>query len=235
MNDTSNSLRPEILLEDGPLLAISKPPGLLTQSHRAELTLESWAKAHLRAKYHKPGNVYLGIPHRLDRPVSGVIVFARNSKAAARLAEQFREHQVEKVYYAVLERPLPQPVGTLQNWLLKSRQVSKVQVVPEGTPGARRAVLDFRTIEQRDDGRTLVEVTPRTGRTHQIRVQLAHCAAPIVGDIRYGGLVPAAAGWPAHAIALHARQLTLLHPVRYETLTIMAPMPPCWRDLARIP
>lgn len=236
----------QVLLEDGPLLAVSKPAGLLTQGVPAGLpTLEAQVRAFLKEKYHKPGNVYLGIPHRIDRPVSGVVVFARNSKAAARLAEQFRNRQVRKIYWGIVEHP-PEPAeGTLVDWLLKVPDQAQVEVVPPETPGAREARLTYRTLGSGPAG-CLVEITLETGRMHQIRVQFASRGWPIVGDRQYGAAmtfgshlpgnpssdatdaVAAVDGYRQQPIALHARHLTLLHPVRYDEVTITAPLPEGW-------
>lgn len=237
-----------LLLEDGPLLAFNKPAGLLTQGvpHGAQLaaggeipTLESQVKAFLKTKYNKPSGVYLGIPHRLDRAVSGVVVFAKNSKAAARLAEQFRDRQVRKVYLAVVETAPTAPAGTLEDWLLKDPVEAHVTVAPLGTPGAKLARLSYRVLPEtgHDLGGRLLEIELETGRMHQIRVQLASRGWPIWGDIAYGGTHPWAAP-PANAasldsrqqtIALHARKLILRHPVRYDEVSIEAPLPDVWQ------
>ncbi|MSR59963.1 MAG: RNA pseudouridine synthase [Planctomycetaceae bacterium] len=261
---------PQILIEDGPLLAVNKPAGLLTLGASEGIpTLERQVKAWLKQRYDKPGNVYLGIPHRLDRPVSGVVVFSRNSKGAARLAEQFRERQVRKVYWALVERA-PQPdEGELVDWLLKTPDQAHVEVVAADTPGAREARLRYRVIDAaavasnaeiriksslaQDGGtsddvatrerlllprfetggdRRLLEIELLTGRMHQIRVQLASRGWPVFGDVQYGAAPLAthdAAADPRDApIALHARSLTVRHPVRYEPLTIEAPLPANW-------
>lgn len=255
-----------ILLEDGPVLAVDKPAGLLTLGGTHGVpTLERQVKAWLKERYHKPGNVYLGIPHRLDRPVSGVVVFARNSKAAARLAEQFRERQVRKVYWAILERAPDPPEGELVDWLVKVPDEARVEIVSATTPGAREARLRYRVsgsgvlttnAELRmettgseasnsrplrispfeTEGRTLVEIELLTGRMHQIRAQLGARGWPVVGDAQYGATtllrnVPDLDPRDA-PIALHARSLTILHPIRYEPLTIEAPVPPLWRELS---
>ena len=227
----------DILCEDGPILAVNKPAGLLTLGAVAGVpTLERLVKQFLREKYEKPGNVYLGIPHRLDRPVSGVIVFARNSKAAARLAEQFRERQVRKIYWALVERVPDSPAGELVDWLLKTPDQAHVEVVSSQATGAREARLRYRTLETDVAGglenRTLLEIEPLTGRTHQIRVQLATRGWPIVGDGQYGATTSIgslrAADPRDEPIALHARSLTFKHPVRYDSLTITAPLPEFW-------
>ena len=224
----------DILLEDGPLLAINKPSGIITQgAPRGVDGLVELTKRHLKEKYHKPGNVYLGIPHRLDRPVSGVVVFSRNSKCAARLAEQFAQRQVRKVYWAALERPPAESSGTLIDWIDRIPDQPRVEIAAEQTPGARRAELSYRLLETRR-GRALVEVELQTGRMHQIRVQFASRGCPIVGDAQYGAkstFAGATSGEREGAIALHARSLTLLHPIRYDPVTIVAPPPAAWREL----
>ncbi|HUG93270.1 MAG TPA: RNA pseudouridine synthase [Planctomycetaceae bacterium] len=225
----------EILCEDAPVVAVNKPAGVITQGAPPGVdSLADLVREYLKRKYSKPGNVYLGLVHRLDRPVSGVVVFARNSKAAARLSEQFREHRVRKVYHAVVER-LPDPEsGTLTDWLLRDRDAARVRLVPAETPGAREAVLHYRTLG-RQRGRAWLEIEPATGRMHQIRVQLAARGWAIVGDHKYGArteLVPPrpVERWQA-PIALHARSLTLKHPIRYDDLTIAAPLPEEWDQL----
>jgi len=186
-------------------------------------TLDRMVKRYLKEKYQKPGNVFLGIVQRLDRPVSGVILFARTSKAAARLAEQFREGTIEKVYWAVVEGEVATPAGTLVDWLRKDQDARRVLVVEPESAGARQAVLHFQK-RGGHGGLTFLEIRPQTGRTHQLRVQMAHHAHPIYGDARYGSVHTF-----EHAIALHARALTFLHPVRYEPITLTADVPRTWR------
>jgi 23S rRNA pseudouridine1911/1915/1917 synthase len=176
----------EILLEDGPVLVVNKPAGLLTQGVPHGIpTLESQVKAHLKSRYNKPGNVYLGIPHRLDRPVSGVVVFARNSKAARRLAEQFQQRQVRKLYWGVVERA-PEPTdGTLTDWILKLQDQARAEIVAPETPRARECTLRYRTLATSAE-HTLLEIELETGRMHQIRVQFASRGWNLVGDFAYG-------------------------------------------------
>lgn len=225
-----------ILYEDGPVLAVNKPAGLLTLgAHDPAIpTLERQVRGYLKHKYHKPGNVYLGIPHRLDRPVSGVILFARNSKAAGRLAEQFRERQVEKIYWGITVREPEVPSGSLTDWLLKEPDKAHVHVVPPETPDARQAVLHYRVVGTTPLG-TLLEIELETGRMHQIRVQLAARGWNILGDVQYGAerllLNPEPADPTMNPIALHARQIKFLHPVRYDAVTVVAPLPETWGDL----
>jgi len=225
----------EILLEDGPVLAVHKPAGLLTLGAHPEIpTLERQIKDWIKARFQKPGNVYLGIPHRLDRPVSGVLLFARNSKAAARLAEQFRTRQVHKIYWGITTQPPDPPQGTLVDCLLKTPDQAHVTVVPPETPGAREAILHYRTVCQTPLG-PLLEIELETGRMHQIRVQLAHQGWPIVGDLQYGAQRLLVEQLPEdktlNPIALHARQITFLHPVRYDSVTVVAPIPANWGNL----
>ena len=233
MAESSNAL--EILYEDGPVLAVNKPAGLLTQGvPHGIATLEAQVKAYLKERYHKPGNVYLGIPHRLDRPVSGVIVFARNSKAARRLAEQFQQRHVQKLYWGVTERGPDPAHGALTDWLIKIADEARVEVVAPATVSARKCSLRYETLARLRGG-CLLEIEPETGRMHQIRAQLGTRGWPIVGDRQYGAatlLIAAPADDPRSApIALHARRLTFLHPIHYEPVTVTAPVPPHWEPL----
>lgn len=221
-----------ILFEDNHCLAVSKPAPLLTQGVPPGIvTLESMVKSYLKERYHKAGNVYLGIPHRLDRPVSGVVVFARNTKAARRLAEQFQNRQVTKIYWAAVEGEVQPEVGDWHDWVIKHADEARAECVPAGTPGARPASLQYRRLSVRD-GCSLLEIQPLTGRMHQIRVQTASRGWPVLGDVLYGSTRPF--GPPAdlpreRVIALHAHQLTFLHPIRYEPITLTAPLPETWR------
>jgi 23S rRNA pseudouridine1911/1915/1917 synthase len=214
----------EVLYEDNHCLAIWKPSGALTTHFDGtEETLDRAVKQYLKDKYQKPGNVFLGVVHRLDRLVSGVLLFARTSKAAARLSEQFREGTVEKLYWAVVEGELESAAGTLEDWLWKDRERGRVEVVEPQTPHSRQALLHYQRKAVYED-LTWLEVRPQTGRTHQLRVQLAHHGFPIYGDAKYGSIHTF-----NKSIALHARSLTFLHPVRYEPITLVAEPPPVWR------
>jgi 23S rRNA pseudouridine1911/1915/1917 synthase len=212
----------EILYEDNHCLAISKPAGAVSAHFQGtEETLDREVKRYLKDKYKKPGNVFLGVVHRLDRAVTGVLLFARTSKAAARLSEQFREGTVEKVYWAVVEGNVESQAGSLEDWLIKIDK--HVEVVPPGSPGSRQALLHF-TKKANHSDMTWLEVRPQTGRTHQLRVQLAHHGHPIYGDAKYGSIRTFGSG-----IGLHARSLTFLHPVRYEPITLVAEVPRTWK------
>jgi 23S rRNA pseudouridine1911/1915/1917 synthase len=214
----------DILYEDNHCLAIVKPAGRLSTHYEGrEETLDREVKAYLKDRYHKPGNVFLGIVHRLDRPVSGVLLFARTSKAAARLAEQFRAGTIEKIYWAIVEGEVQRMAGSLEDWLRKDREAGRVEVVEPHEKGARQALLHYHR-RASHGGLTWLEVRPQTGRTHQLRVQLAHHGHPIYGDAKYGAVHTF-----GPAIGLHARALTFLHPVRHEPVTLTAEVPRTWR------
>lgn len=225
----------DVLCEDGPVIAVNKPSGIITQGapHGVD-SLVALVKQYLKTKYEKPGNVYLGVPHRLDRPVSGVVLFSRNSKCAARLSDQFARRQVKKVYLAVLERPPTPRAGALEDWLYRIPDQSRVEISTEDHPDAKRARLTYRTLATAN-GKALVEVALETGRMHQIRIQFGSRGCPILGDDQYGARHHLPGGPVGNArikpIALHARQLTILHPIRYDELTITAPVPKYWEPL----
>jgi 23S rRNA pseudouridine1911/1915/1917 synthase len=214
----------DILFEDNHLLAVYKPAGVLVQGDETrDPTLVEAAKAWLKDKYGKPGNVYLGLVHRLDRPVAGVLLFAKTSKAASRLSAQFREGRVEKVYRAVVEGKPDPPAQRLSGFLVKDAARRRSRVVRTATTGARKAVLDYQVLASEGDV-SLLEVIPRTGRSHQVRVQLAAIGHPILGDVKYGARTPL----PDATIALYARELRLEHPTRGEMVEIAAGPPPGW-------
>ena len=231
-----------VLFEDNHCLAVAKPAPLLTQGVSVHpirgpiLTLEGQAKDYLRQRYQKKGNVYLGIPHRLDRPVSGVVLFARNTKAAQRLAEQFQKRQVTKTYWAVVEGNVEPAEGNWEDWLRKVPEEARSERAQLGAAGARHALLHYRRLKSGADC-SLLEIQLETGRMHQIRIQAASRDHPIRGDVLYGARLPF--GPPAdqprdRIIALHARSLTFLHPIRYEPVTVVAPLPEVWQELELI-
>ena len=214
----------EILHEDNHLLVVNKPAGLPTQGvAEGVASVVTAAKAYLKQKYTKPGNVFLGVVSRLDSTVSGVLVLARTSKAAARLTEQFRSGTAEKTYWALVEQPPNPAEGELSHWVLKDDHLMRMTIVPRRTAGAQQARLSFRTLKQ-DRQRTLLEVRLHTGRKHQIRLQLASIGAPVIGDRKYGSRTPFAEG----AIALHSARLAIEHPTTRERLQFEAPLPKSW-------
>ncbi len=226
----------EVICEDGPVIAVNKPPGLISQGAPIGTPcLIGLVKDYLKHKYDKPGEVYLGVPHRIDRPVSGVVVFSRNSKCAARLAEQFAERVVKKTYLAVLERPPNEEAGTLTDWLYRIPNEPKVIVCGPDHEDAKQAILHYKVL-QRAKGRALVEIDLGTGRMHQIRIQLGSRGWPIIGDDQYGSTVlfPGISRETQREspIALHAARLIIQHPVRYEPLPILAPVPRTWNEFA---
>ncbi len=215
----------DILYEDNHVIAVNKPCGWPSAHFGGdEETIDRVVKAYLKEKYAKPGKVFLGVVHRLDKPVSGVLMFARTSKSAARLSEQFRENLIEKTYWAVVEgaSELP-PAGTFEDWLKKEPIAGQVEVVDPDTYEAKQALLHY-TVRGTHGGLTLVEIRPQTGRTHQLRVQFASRGWPIYGDGKYGSKFGFGVG-----IGLHAKELTFLHPTRHEPITLAADVPRTWR------
>lgn len=218
----------DVLFEDNHCLAVNKPAGLLAQGDETgEPSLVDLARDYLRARYAKPGNVFVGLVHRLDRPTSGVVLLARTSKGADRLAAQFRAGTIRKVYRAVVEGTPAEDEGEWSDRLAKDEARNVVGVVPPGDPRGRDAHLAFRVLG-RHGGTSTVEVIPTTGRGHQIRVQLASRGMPIVGDRKYGARSTLLARDGHPRVALHAFELTFRHPTRPESLTITAPMPADW-------
>lgn len=221
---------PDILFEDHHLIVVNKPAPLLTQSPPGIASLESMVKEYIKVKHHKPAGVYLGIPHRLDRPVSGVVCFARNTKAAQRVHQQFQEHRVKKIYWALVAGTVDPDAGCWEDWVRKRPEQSRVERALEGEPGAKLAMVGFRVL-QRLASCTLIELAPLTGRMHQLRVQSAWRGHPVLGDIAYGSTLPfgpTATEPRERVIALHARSLSLTHPFRREELTWIAPLPGYW-------
>lgn len=222
-----------ILYEDPHLVAVNKPAPLLTQAPPGVPNLEALVKAYIKEKYAKPAGVYLGVPHRLDRPVTGVVVFARNTKAAQRVHAQFHDRTVRKVYWAAVASEVTPAAGRWEDWLRKVPDEARTVRAEPNEPGAKLATLDYRVLRPVPGG-TLVEFHPLTGRMHQLRVQSAWRGHPVFGDTAYAAAP--AFGPPAelprdHVIALHARRLEIVHPFTKERLVVEAPLPDYWQPL----
>jgi len=215
----------KVIHEDNHLLAVDKPAGLLVQGDRSgDATLLEAARLYLKEKYAKPGNVYVGLVHRLDRNVSGVVLLARTSKAASRLSAAFRAGDVTKVYLAVCHGRLPAAADRVRAWLSAAgdgRGVTRAAAEP--FDGARESILAYR-VRGEAGPVSLVEIRPVTGRRHQIRAQLALLGCPLLGDVKYG----APRGLPEHRLALHALRLEVAHPVGGDRLVLEAPPPADW-------
>ena len=209
-----------VLFEDNHILAVEKPPGLLSQGDRTgDRTLSDWAKDYLKEKYNKPGDVYLGLVHRLDRPTGGVMVLCRTSKAAARVSEQFRQHQVRKTYLAICKgRPRKDSAELVHHLLFDEKSM---RAIAEQTPvkGSKLAQLSYKVLRYcpRTDS-SLLSVEPRSGRKHQIRVQLSTAGYPLIDDVKYSG--GGSKGKRTEAIGLWAHKISLTHPVKKTNLTL---------------
>lgn len=211
-----------VLYEDNHLIIVNKQAGEIVQGDKTgDTPLSDIVKEWLKEKHNKPGNVYLGVVHRLDRPVSGVVLFAKTSKALPRLNKMFAEHdKVSKTYWAIVQNRPQASKGTLTHWLTRQEKNNTARAYDREVPGAKKAVLDYELIAS-GDRYHLLEIHLHTGRHHQIRCQLAKMGCPIKGDLKYG----APRSNPDGSISLHARNLTLEHPVSHETISVTAPVP----------
>lgn len=209
----------QILYEDNHIIIVNKLPGDLVQADVHEgKTLRDDVKEYIKQKYGKPGGVFLGVVHRLDRPVSGAVIFARTSKALSRLNMMLRNHQIRKYYWAVVDNKPPKSEDVLEHWLKKDQEKNKSFVVSENTPGALKAILTYRLLAS-SDRYHLLEIELKTGRHHQIRTQLSYIGCHIKGDLKYG--FPRTN--PDGSIHLHSRRLEFIHPVKRQMMTIVAP------------
>jgi len=218
----------DIIYEDNHIIAVNKTCREIVQGDKTgDTPLSEMVKAYIKDKYNKPGEVFLGVTHRLDRPTSGVVLFARTSKALTRLNEMFKSHeQIKKTYWAIVEKAPSQPEGRLEHLLVRNEKLNKSFVVDPTSPlqrglgGVKQAILTYRTLAQ-GEHYTLLEINLETGRHHQIRCQLAAIGCVIKGDLKYG----AKRSNPDGGICLHARQIEFVHPVSKEDICITAPVP----------
>lgn len=217
-----------VLYEDNHLIIVNKNSSEIVQGDKTgDKPLVDVVKDYIKEKYHKPGNVFLGVVHRLDRPVSGLVVFARTSKALTRLNEMFRTKEVHKTYWAIVGNRPSAPEGELIHWLVRNEKQNKSYAYDKEIQGSKKAILDYRLIGQ-SDRYFLLEINLKTGRHHQIRCQLAKMGCPIKGDLKYG----APRSNPDGSICLHARRITFIHPVSKKEIDVEAPLPDSklWRS-----
>ena len=211
----------EIVYEDNHLIIVYKHSGEIVQGDKTgDVPLSEDVKCYLKEKYQKPGNVFLGVVHRLDRPVAGLVVFAKTSKALTRLNKMFRDGEVHKTYWAITKNLPPQPEGTLTHWLVRNEKQNKSYAYDHEVPHSKKAILKYRLIGQ-SDHYCLLEVNLMTGRHHQIRCQLAHMGCPIKGDLKYGAQRSNLDG----SICLLAHHVEFVHPVSKQLISLDSPLP----------
>ncbi len=223
-----------VLYEDNHIIAVNKTCNEIVQGDKTgDTPLSEMVKAYIKEKYHKPGEVFLGVPHRLDRPTSGVVLFARTSKALMRLNEMFKGKSIRKTYWAIVQGAPKIPEARLENYLIRNEAqnksyIAKTQKLNEERKDAKLAILNYRTLVK-GEHYTLLEINLETGRHHQIRCQLAEIGCPVKGDLKYG----AKRSNPDGGICLHARQIEFVHPVSKQNICIIAPVPDdaLWRAL----
>tara|TARA_B110000003_G_C16536267_1_gene490876 strand:- start:126 stop:797 length:672 start_codon:yes stop_codon:yes gene_type:complete len=211
----------EVLYEDNHIIVVNKKAGDLVQGDKTgDKPLCEFIKSYLREKYNKPGNIFCGVIHRLDRPVSGAVIFAKTSKALTRMNKLFREKTIQKTYWAIVEKPPLKKEDRLEHYLIKNQQKNKSRAYSKPYEGALKSVLDYAVLKTLDRY-TLLKVEPISGRHHQIRVQLSTIGCCIKGDLKYG----AKRSNKDASISLHAREISFIHPVKNEAITVTAPTP----------
>ncbi len=223
-------IKPKVLFEDNHLIIVSKPAGYLSQGDKTrDMDMLTITKAYIKQKYNKPGEVFLGLPHRLDRPVSGTLMFCRTSKALTRVTKMFKDREIEKIYHAIVTEIPNDYAGSLKSYLKKEVHKNKTKTSTKAFVGAKHAVLHYKLIGQIKDY-SLLEIQLETGRPHQIRAQLTEHKMPILGDAKYKPQKPL----EDKSIALHARSLSFIHPVKKEPVRITAKYPnqPWWNTFA---
>lgn len=220
-NIQNQNFSPVVVYEDNHLLVINKPSGMLVQGDKTgDLSVLDLYKSWIKEKYNKPGNVFLGLVHRIDRPVSGVMVLAKTGKALSRLNAQFKNQEINKVYYALVKNKPPNKKGRLEHYLKKNTKQNKSHVHHSSPGGAKKAVLDYELLNSSDNYH-LLKIHILTGRHHQIRCQLAYIGCPVKGDLKYGFPRSNKNG----GISLHAGQLDFIHPVKHEKMEFTAGFP----------
>lgn len=220
----------KVVYEDNHLIIVFKESGEIVQGDKTgDVPLSETVKAYIKDKYHKPGNVFLGVVHRLDRPVAGLVVFARTSKALSRLNEMFRKGEIHKTYWAITKQCPAEAQATLMNWLTRNERQNKSYVYDREVPGSKKSILEYRVIGH-SDRYHLLEIRLMTGRHHQIRSQLAHIGCPIKGDLKYG----AERSNPDGSISLLSHHVEFVHPVSKETISLDSPLPAdrLWQEIA---
>ena len=220
----------KVVYEDNHLIIVFKESGEIVQGDKTgDVPLSETVKAYIKDKYHKPGNVFLGVVHRLDRPVAGLVVFARTSKALSRLNEMFRKGEIYKTYWAITKQCPAEAQATLTNWLTRNERQNKSYVYDREVPGSKKSILEYRVIGH-SDRYHLLEIRLMTGRHHQIRSQLAHIGCPIKGDLKYG----AERSNPDGSISLLSHHVEFVHPVSKETISLDSPLPAdrLWQEIA---
>ena len=210
-----------VVYEDNHIIVVNKTASEIVQADKTgDTPLSETVKQYLKEKYQKPGNVFLGVTHRLDRPVSGLVIFAKTSKALTRLNEMFRAGEVKKTYWAVVKNAPKESEGELVHFLVRNEKQNKSFAYDKEVPNSKKAILDYRLIGH-SENYYLLEVDLKTGRHHQIRCQLAKMGCPIKGDLKYG----APRSNPDGSICLHARKVRFIHPVSKELIELVAPLP----------
>lgn len=221
----------QVVYEDNHIIIVYKQSGEIVQADKSgDAPLSDSVKRYLKEKYNKPGNVFLGVTHRLDRPVAGLVMFAKTSKALSRLNSMFRNGEVHKTYWAITRNAPAEPEGTLTDWLVRNERINKTFAYDHEVTGSKKSILIYRVLSH-SDHYTMLEIKLLTGRHHQIRCQLSHMGCPIKGDLKYG----AGRSNPDGGISLLSRRMEFEHPVSHKQVVVESPLPddPLWQEMVR--
>lgn len=221
----------QVVYEDNHIIIVYKQSGEIVQADKSgDAPLSDSVKCYLKEKYNKPGNVFLGVTHRLDRPVAGLVMFAKTSKALSRLNSMFRNGEVHKTYWAITRNAPAEPEGTLTDWLVRNERINKTFAYDHEVTGSKKSILIYRVLSH-SDHYTMLEIKLLTGRHHQIRCQLSHMGCPIKGDLKYG----AGRSNPDGGISLLSRRMEFEHPVSHKQVVVESPLPddPLWQEMVR--